>query len=66
MGWMAEGLEFESRLGQQFLSSPYRLHGYEAHPASYPMGTGDSISEVERLGREADHSPRTSAKVKNT
>jgi hypothetical protein len=32
--------------------------GSEAHPASYPMGTGGSFSGHEaRPGRDADHSP---------
>jgi hypothetical protein len=35
---------------------------YGAHPTSYPMGTGG----VKRQGREADHSPQTSAEVKKT
>jgi hypothetical protein len=33
--------------------------GSEVHPASYLMGTG-----VKRPGREAGHSPKTSAEVK--
>jgi len=40
------------------------LNGSGAHSASYPMGTGDSFSGVKRPGREADHSPPSSAKVK--
>jgi hypothetical protein len=36
-----------------------------AHPASYPMGTGDSFLGVKRPGREADHSPPTT-EVKKT
>jgi hypothetical protein len=35
-----------------------------AHPTSYPMGIGGSFPEVKRLGREADHSPPSSAVVK--
>jgi hypothetical protein len=35
------------------------------YPASQPMGTGDLSSGVERPGRESDHSPIYSAKVKN-
>jgi hypothetical protein len=35
-----------------------------AHPASYPMGTRGSSLGVKRPGREADHSPPSSAKVK--
>jgi hypothetical protein len=38
----------------------------EAHPASYSMGTDDPFSRVKhRPGRDADHSPSSSAKVKN-
>jgi hypothetical protein len=39
--------------------------GSGAHPAPYPMGIGGSFPEVKRPGREADHSPSTSAEVKN-
>jgi hypothetical protein len=35
-----------------------------AHPVSYPRGIGDTLG-VKRLGREAEHSPPSSAKVKN-
>jgi hypothetical protein len=35
-----------------------------AHPASYPVGTRDSFPGVKRPGREADHSPPSSAEVK--
>jgi hypothetical protein len=35
-----------------------------AHPVSYPMGTGGSFLGVKRPGREADHSPPSSAEVK--
>jgi hypothetical protein len=46
----------------------YKIHviqtGSGVHPASYPMGTGDSFPGVKRQGREADHSPLTSAEVK--
>jgi hypothetical protein len=37
--------------------------GSGAHPASYPMVTRGSSVGVERPGREADHSPPSSAKV---
>jgi hypothetical protein len=41
--------------------------GSEAHPASYPMGTGGSFhGGVKRPGIEADHSPPASADVKKT
>jgi hypothetical protein len=39
-------------------------HGSGAHPASYPMGTRGSFPGVKRQGREADHSPPSSAEVK--
>jgi hypothetical protein len=38
--------------------------GSEVHPTSYTMGTGSCFPEVKRPGREADHSPPTSAEVK--
>jgi hypothetical protein len=38
--------------------------GFEAHPASYPVGTGNSFRGVKRPGRKADHSPPSSAEVK--
>jgi hypothetical protein len=40
-------------------------NGSGAHPASYPMGTGGSFPGVKRPGRRADHSPPSSAEVKN-
>jgi hypothetical protein len=36
-----------------------------AHPASYSMGTGGSFSEGKLPGLETDHSPPSSAEVKN-
>jgi hypothetical protein len=38
--------------------------GSGVHPTSYKMGTGGSFPGVKRQGREADHSPLTSAEVK--
>jgi hypothetical protein len=38
--------------------------GSGVHPTSYTMGTGGSLPGVKRPGREADHSPPTSAEVK--
>jgi hypothetical protein len=47
-------------------SSPCDQTGSGGHPASYPMGTGGSFPEGKaRPGRDADHSPPSSAKVKN-
>jgi hypothetical protein len=39
--------------------------GSGAHPGSYPMGTGGNSPRVKMLGREADHSPLSSAEFKN-
>jgi hypothetical protein len=40
--------------------------GSEAHPASCTMGTGGSFPGGKALpGRDADHSPPSSAEVKN-
>jgi hypothetical protein len=36
-----------------------------AHPASYPTGTRGSFPGGKAVGREADHSPPSSAEVKN-
>jgi hypothetical protein len=38
--------------------------GSGAHPASYPVGTKGPLLGVKRPGREADHSPPSSAEVK--
>jgi hypothetical protein len=46
---------------EDFSSSPCVQTGSGAHTASYPMGTGGR----ERPGRDADHSPPSSAEVKN-
>jgi hypothetical protein len=59
-----EGSEFESRQGDEF-SLLHIVHtGSGVHPTSYKMGTGGSFPGVKRQGREADHSPPTSAKGK--
>jgi hypothetical protein len=39
-------------------------NGSRAHPASYPVGTGAFSLGVKWPGREADHSPPSSAEVK--
>jgi hypothetical protein len=39
-------------------------NGSGAHPASYPMGSRGSSLGVKRPGRETDHSPPSSAEVK--
>jgi hypothetical protein len=48
-----------------FSSSPCVQTGSGAHPASYPVGTGGSFpGSKARPGRDADHSPPSSAEVK--
>jgi len=39
-------------------------NGSGVHPASYPMGTRDSFPGGKVAGEFADHSPPSSAKVK--
>jgi hypothetical protein len=59
-----EGREFESRQGKKFSLLHIVQTGSGVHPTSYKMGTGGFSPEVKRQGREADHSPPTSAEVK--
>jgi hypothetical protein len=40
-------------------------NGSGAHPASYPIGTRGVFPRDKAAGREADHSPPSSAEVKN-
>jgi hypothetical protein len=56
---------FGSRQGEEFSLLLSTQTGSGAHPASYPMGTGGAVPGVKRPGREADHSPPSSAEVKN-
>jgi hypothetical protein len=56
-------IEFRSPTGADFSSSPCVQTGSGTHPASYPMGTGTGGKA--RSGRDADHSPPSSAEVKN-
>jgi hypothetical protein len=50
---------------EDFSSSSCVQTGSGAHPASYPMGTGGPFPGGKaRLGRDADHSPQSSAEVK--
>jgi hypothetical protein len=50
---------------EEFSSTPCTQTGSGAHPASCTMGTGGSFPGGEvRPGRDADHSPRSSAEVK--
>jgi hypothetical protein len=50
---------------EDFSSSPCVQTGSGVHPASYPVGTrGPFPGGKAQLGRDADHSPPFSAKVK--
>jgi hypothetical protein len=59
------GSGFRFPAGAGNFSLHHRLqNGSGAHPASYPMGTRGLSLGVKRPGREADHSPPSSAEVK--
>jgi hypothetical protein len=49
--------------GWKIFTSPIVQTGSGVHPTSYTMGTRGSFPRVKRPGREADHSPPTSAEV---
>jgi hypothetical protein len=57
-------VRFPAEAGK-FSLHPRVQNGSGAHPASYPMDTRGSFPGVKRPGREADHSPPSSADVKN-
>jgi hypothetical protein len=60
-----QAIEVRSPTGADFSSSLCVQTGSGAHPASYPMGTGGSFPGGKaRPGRDADHSPPSSAEVK--
>jgi hypothetical protein len=51
---------------EDFFFSSYVQTGSGAHAASYPVGTGDPFPGGKaRPERDADHSPPSSAEVKN-
>jgi hypothetical protein len=57
------GVRFPAEAGN--FSLRHRVQtGSGAHPVSYPMGTGGSFSGVKRPRRESDHSPPSSAYIK--
>jgi hypothetical protein len=63
-GWTI-GVRFPTG-AEDFSSSPCVQTGFGAHPTSYPMGTGGPFLRGKaRPGRDADHSPPSSAEVKN-
>jgi hypothetical protein len=64
MGWTTMGSEFESQWGQEFslLHVIQTDSGHTQLPIQWVL---EALSqEIKRPGREADHSPPTSAKVK--
>jgi hypothetical protein len=58
------GVRFAAREIDFFLFHSVQT-GSEAHPASYPIGTADPFWEGKRPGRKDDHSPPSSAEIKN-
>jgi hypothetical protein len=61
--------DWGSRVRFQVGAGNFSLHhrvqnGSGAHPASYPVGNRGSFPGVKRPGLEADHSPPSSAEVK--
>jgi hypothetical protein len=62
------GLDYRGSIpdrGRGFFSSPCVQTGSGAHPTSYPMVTGGPFPGGKlRPGRDADHSPLSSAEVK--
>jgi hypothetical protein len=56
-GWTTEGAELGSRQGQEFSLIPLVQTSSEAHPASYPIGTGDLSPGAKRSELETSHSP---------
>jgi len=63
MGWTT-GVQFMS--GKGYFSLHHHVQtGPGTHPASYPVSTRGSFPGVKLLGHEADHSPPSSAEVKN-
>jgi hypothetical protein len=63
MGWTA-GVRIPA--GETDFSLFHNVQiGSGAHPESYLMDTEGSFPGLKRLGREADHSPLSSAEVKN-
>jgi hypothetical protein len=60
-------IEVRSPAGAKDFSCSFRVQtGSGAHPASYTMGTGGPFPGAKaRPGRDADHSPLSSAEVEN-
>jgi hypothetical protein len=60
-------IKVRSRTGEEdFSSSPCVQTGSGAHPVSYPLSSGGSFPGSKAWpGRDADHSPPSSAEAKN-
>jgi hypothetical protein len=66
-GWTSGGVGVRIPVRSRIFTSPLTQTGTGDHQVSYPMGTGGSFPRgVKQQGREADHSPPTSAEVKKT
>jgi hypothetical protein len=64
-GLDSQGLRVTFLVGAGNFSLHHHVqNGSWDHPASYPMGTRDSFPGGKVVGREADHSPPSSAEVK--
>jgi hypothetical protein len=66
-GWTTERSMFDPRQRRKDFSSSLSVQtGTGAHPASCTMGTGGSFPGAKtRPGRDADHSPASTAEVEN-
>jgi hypothetical protein len=64
MIWTTERSEFESHKSQEFSLLQVVQTGSGVHPTSYPMVPGALSPGVKWQVREANHSPPTSAEVK--
>jgi len=60
---------FYFQLGQGLLFLRHRVHtgssSHEGHSTSYPMGTEAVCQVVKQPGHESDHTPPSTAEVKN-
>jgi hypothetical protein len=70
LNWYIEGLWLDSQIRFPEEVGDFSLFlsvqtGSEAQTASKAMSIGGSFPGVKRLGRKTDHSPPTSAEVKN-
>jgi hypothetical protein len=60
------GVGIRVPVGSRIFSTPYRPDRLWGPPSLYPVGTGALSPGLKRQGREADHSPSTSADVNKT